>query len=268
MILIRIIFISLNSSLFFNLNLNFNLILNSALLTKIGRAPFHFWFPEIAEGLNWNNNLIILTWQKIAPIILIIYNSSINYFFFITILSCIIIRRIIGFNQIRLRKILTFSSINHIGWLLSALLFSKIIWLIYFIIYSIITLNIVFIFNKFKIFFINQLNVIFNYNPNLKNFFIINFFSLGGIPPFLGFIPKWLVINNLILNKQFLLTFIIIIFTLITFYFYIRVIFSSLILNFNTPILTQNSFNDFLILIFNFISLSALILFPLLFNFY
>nr|YP_010714899.1 NADH dehydrogenase subunit 2 [Neohydnus jiuzhaigouensis]WDE20713.1 NADH dehydrogenase subunit 2 [Neohydnus jiuzhaigouensis] len=267
LILVSIISLSLSSCMFLKLSMNFNLILNSALLTKMGSAPFHFWFPEVAEGLNWSNNLIILTWQKIAPMILIMYNSNISYFFFITILACMIISSIMGFNQISLRKILTFSSINHIGWMLSALLFSKMIWLIYFIIYSIITMNIILIFSKFKMYFINQLNTIFNQNSNLKNFFIMNFFSLGGIPPFIGFLPKWLVINNLVNNKQFFLVFLMIMFTLITFYFYMRIMFSSLIMNFNTPILKQNSMNNFTIIFFNFASLSGLLIFPLFWNF-
>lgn len=238
------------------------------MLTKIGAAPFHFWFPEVIEGLNWFNSLILLTWQKIAPIILIIYNSKLNIFFFIIILFCIIVRRIIGFNQIRLRKILAFRSINHIGWILRALLISKTIWLIYFIIYSIISINIIFIFNKFKIYFINQLIIIFNSIPILKIFFILNFLSLGGIPPFLGFFSKWIVIYSITLNNNFLLTFIIIIFTLLTFYFYLRIIFRSLIINYDSPIKTNKNLNFIYIIVFNFVTLSRLLIFPLFLNLY
>nr|WDE20739.1 NADH dehydrogenase subunit 2 [Callimerus inbasalis] len=266
-ILFSIIMLSITTFIFNKSETIFSIMMNSALLTKMGAAPFHFWFPEVIEGLNWNNSLILLTWQKIAPMILMMYNSKISMFFFSIILFCMIISSILGFNQISLRKILAFSSINHIGWMISALLNSKIIWFLYFLIYTIITINIIYIFKKFKMFFINQLIMIFNSNPLLKTFFILNFFSLGGIPPFLGFFPKWIIINSLTLNSQYLLSFIMIIFTLLTFYFYMRMTFSSLIINFDIPYFSSIKLKNFYMMFFNFIALSSLILFPMFFNF-
>nr|YP_010714873.1 NADH dehydrogenase subunit 2 [Cladiscus yunnanus]WDE20687.1 NADH dehydrogenase subunit 2 [Cladiscus yunnanus] len=267
MILFSIIIMSLNFDFFTsNFNKTMILIMNSSLLTKMGAAPFHFWFPEVMEGLNWINGFILLTWQKIAPMILIMYNSKFSYFFLFIIMISMIISGIMGFNQISLRKILTFSSINHIGWMLSALLNSKIIWMFYFIIYSLISLNIILIFNKMKIFFINQLISMMNYNSILKLFFILNFFSLGGLPPFIGFLPKWFVINELINNNMFFISFFMILLTLFTLYFYIRVTFSTLIINHNSPLFMNFKINNFLIISLNFIVLSSLILFPLCFN--
>nr|AYW52246.1 NADH dehydrogenase subunit 2 [Cleridae sp. 1 ACP-2013] len=271
MILFSIIIFSMNSCLNMNLNSFILMMLNSALLTKMGAAPFHFWFPEVMEGLNWWNNLILLTWQKIAPMVLIMYNSSFSLFFSIIIILCMMISSIMGFNQISLRKILTFSSINHIGWMISALLMSKTLWIFYFIIYTIISINIIYIFSKFKMFFINQLISMLNYNSVMKLFFMMNFFSLGGIPPFIGFLPKWFVINQMILNNQIMLTFIMIIFTLLTFYFYMRIMFSSLIINFDSPMsmsTKKTKIKNLYMIMFNFFSLSSLILFPLFFNFF
>nr|WDE20726.1 NADH dehydrogenase subunit 2 [Clerus sp.] len=266
-IIMSIILISLNSFIFYNLNQTLILIMNSALFTKMGAAPFHFWFPEVIEGLNWSNSLILLTWQKIAPMILIMYNIKFNFFIITVIIMSMIVSSIMGFNQISLRKIMAFSSINHIGWMISALINSKMIWLIYFIIYSIISINIIFIFNKFKMFYLNQLISMLNSNPILKKFFFFNFLSLGGIPPFLGFFPKWMVIYNLNLNNQFFLSFILIMFTLLTFYFYMRIMFSSFLINYNSP-MKNSKINSFYMINFNYIALTSLILFPLIFNFY
>nr|WIL79823.1 NADH dehydrogenase subunit 2 [Clerus klapperichi] len=267
-ILMTIILLSTNSFIFYNLNQTLIMIMNSALFTKMGAAPFHFWFPEVIEGLSWFNSLILLTWQKIAPMILIMYNIKFNSFIMMVIICSMIVSSIMGFNQISLRKILAFSSINHIGWMISALINSKIIWLIYFIIYSIISINIIYIFNKFKMFYLNQLIMISNYNPITKIFFMLNFLSLGGIPPFLGFFPKWMVIYNLNLNNQYFLSFIMVMFTLLTFYFYLRIMFSTLLINHNSPLKLNNFKNKFYMMIFNFIALSSLILFPMIFNFY
>nr|WIL79939.1 NADH dehydrogenase subunit 2 [Tenerus flavicollis] len=268
-ILFSIITISLNKE-FISLNFNFSstLIMNSGLLTKMGAAPFHFWFPEIMEGLSWTNCLIMLTWQKIAPMILLMYNSLFNLFTINIIIISLIIGGLLGFNQTSIRKILTFSSINHIGWMISALSLSKIIWTIYFSIYSIITINLIFILNQLKLFFLNQMIMIMNNNIYMKLFFASNMFSLGGLPPFLGFIPKWLTINELCLNNYFTLSLFMIILTLITLFFYIRMIFSNMITNIDTPNLYWNNYNWFNIILFNFLSISSFLAFPLFVNFF
>lgn len=223
----------------------------------MGAAPFHFWFPEVIEGLNWIRRLLILTWQKIAPIILLIYNSYLSIFLIIVVILNILIRSLIGLNQLRLRKILVFSSINHIGWILIAINFSLNIWIIYFFIYSIITINLILIFNYFNIFFIKQIIIQFSNNLVLKLFFYLNFFSLGGLPPFLGFFPKWLVINQLIENNFIILTLLIIILTLFTLYYYIRLIYRRISLS-NEIILIKLNINNFWIFSINFIILLIL----------
>lgn len=247
-------------------NLFFIIIINSSLLIKIGRAPFHFWFPEVIEGLNWFNNLILLTWQKIAPIILLIINSKILSFLIFSIILSSIIGRIMGLNQLRLRKIIAYSSINHIGWMLRRLLNSQSIWLFYFLRYSLITINIILIFNKINLFFIKQFVNSINFNKPLKFFFILNFLSLGGLPPFLGFLPKWLTINNLISNKFYFLSLIIILFTLITLFFYIRITFRVLTINSTETITYKFKINNFSVILFNTINLIALTLTTIIFN--
>nr|QAY81977.1 NADH dehydrogenase subunit 2 [Aristobrotica sp. REN-2018] len=226
-ILFSILMLLNSTDMILKFNYWFNLSLNSALLTKLGAAPFHAWFPEVASGLNWMNNILLMTWQKIAPMILIMYNLN-SLFLSIIIIISSLTGGVLGINQINLRKFMAYSSINHIAWLLASLLNFKTIWLIYFIIYTLISLMIMVLFNHFKIFSIPQLFLSLNFNKNLKMFFIMNFLSLGGLPPFLGFLPKWLVINNLIENSFYFLSFILIIVTLITLFFYLRLTFSTL----------------------------------------
>lgn len=240
-----------------------------ALLTKIGIAPFHFWFPEIIEGLNWLNSFILLTWQKIAPLILISYNFFNRIFFSIIILIGILIRGIIIWNQSRIKKILAFSSINHLRWILRILFFNQSILLFYFCFYSILTLILVIIFKTFKILKIKELIIILNSNKNLKLLIFLTFFSLGGVPPFLGFFFKWIIIKNLIINNFNVLAFFIVIFTLITLYAYIRLILNSMLIKTQELIFikTFNEFTSYLINFLIFINLGGLILFTILYNF-
>nr|AXS66141.1 NADH dehydrogenase subunit 2 [Tenebrionoidea sp. 23 KM-2017] len=215
------------------------MVMNSSLLTKVGAAPFHFWFPEVMEGLKWMNCLILLTWQKIAPMILIMNNKSSPMFLTMIIITSLFMSGISALNQISLRKILTFSSINHIGWLLSASMLNYSIWTLYFLVYTFLTLNMVLIFSWTKSFYLKQLNNSMNQDKTIKFFILINFMSLGGMPPFIGFLPKWLIINILSQNQMFLLALMMTILTLISLYIYIRLMFSSLtMMSSETKILT------------------------------
>jgi NADH-ubiquinone oxidoreductase chain 2 len=199
-----------------------NIILASALIIKRGVAPFHFWFPNVIEGLNWINNFILITWQKIAPIILLSF--CLNLFLFnLTIIFSIFIGALGGLNQTSLRKLIAFSSINHLGWILSNMLNNENIWKVYFFLYIFLSFTIIFLFDKFKLFNINQIFFIKLKNKMQKLIINIPLLSLGGLPPFLGFFPKWLTIEVIIINNFILLIFLILNFTLITLYFYIRI---------------------------------------------
>nr|YP_002265562.1 NADH dehydrogenase subunit 2 [Priasilpha obscura]ACF35108.1 NADH dehydrogenase subunit 2 [Priasilpha obscura] len=268
-ILLFSIILLMNKTEFIPMNSNNSLlmIMNSAILTKMGAAPFHFWFPEVMEGLNWMNCLIILTWQKIAPMIIFMYNIKMTIFLSSIIIISSIISGIMGINQISLRKILTYSSINHIGWMLASMMMFQSIWIIYFLIYSFISMNIIFIFNKLKIFYLNQLFNKMNNKKLIKFFFMMNFLSLGGLPPFLGFLPKWLTINNLVINNFYMISLVLIILTLMTLFFYLRITFSTMILYSSENTLNQIKINKFMIYFFNSINLFGLLTCTLMFNF-
>nr|YP_009441955.1 NADH dehydrogenase subunit 2 [Hylastes attenuatus]AOY40176.1 NADH dehydrogenase subunit 2 [Hylastes attenuatus] len=204
------------------------LIISSSLFLKIGAAPFHFWLPEVSSGLPWNMVLILLTWQKLAPMILLTNTiNNLNFTYSIIILSSII-GSFLGLNQTCLRKLMAYSSINHMSWMISMLLISYNTWLMYFIIYSIINLNIIIILHKFNLNNMTQMFKFSNFNKNLKLLFMMNFFSLGGLPPFLGFMPKWMAVNQLINNKSYTISILLILTSLISLYFYVRLSFSSL----------------------------------------
>nr|YP_010155419.1 NADH dehydrogenase subunit 2 [Dicraeus orientalis]QQX44912.1 NADH dehydrogenase subunit 2 [Dicraeus orientalis] len=214
-----------------NNNLNFtNFMIFSSLLLKTGAAPFHFWFPNIIEGLSWMNCFILMTWQKIAPFMLMSYLIS-NFLSMICSILSVMFGAIGGLNQSLLRKLMAYSSINHLGWMISSLMLNQNMWLLYFLFYSFLTFNMVFMLNLWKIFHINKMFSMFFSSKSLKFVMMFNLLSLGGLPPFLGFIPKWLIINQLTMNSQLLLTFILIVFTLITLYFYLRICYSGFMLN-------------------------------------
>nr|YP_009228282.1 NADH dehydrogenase subunit 2 [Epicauta chinensis]AKL79031.1 NADH dehydrogenase subunit 2 [Epicauta chinensis] len=240
------------------MNIPLTTLLNSALLTKLGAAPFHFWFPEVMEGLNWFNCSILLTLQKIAPMALIMNNHLMINFIVIIILISLMVSTIMSMNQMSLRKIMAFSSINHIAWMMSAMISSFSIWLIYLTIYIFITLNITYALNYSKINLISQIPSVLNSHKMMKFSLMANFMSLGGLPPFLGFMPKWLTINWMIIHNFTLLALILIIATLIMLFVYIRIMTSALLISHNETKKINLKMNKFLALSFNFLAIVSL----------
>ncbi|YP_010307970.1 NADH dehydrogenase subunit 2 (mitochondrion) [Achroia grisella] len=250
----------------FEMNNFISIMINSSLLMKMGSVPFHFWFPNISEGLSWFNNFLLMTWQKITPMILLSYYLNKNFIIIIMTLNTII-GAIGGFNQSSLRKLMTFSSINNLGWMLASILISENLWMFYLIMYSFLISIMCFFFQLLNMFYINQL-FISNINYSIKMFLLINFLSLGGLPPFIGFFPKWILINFLLSMHFFIITFIFIMMSLIILFFYIRIIYSSFLFNYINlkwmKIFLKNK-NLIFINFLSFLSIMGLILSTLIF---
>lgn len=206
-----------------------------AILVKIGAAPIHLWIIQIIEKINWFNCLILTTWQKIAPIIILVHIKNI----IILAIVRIILGAIGGLNQTSLRKLIAFSSVNHIGWIIATLENNTRCAIKYLLIYSTMITLLLTTLEKKKIFFINQIPE--NINKIEKINLIIMILRLGGLPPFIGFIAKWIIIQDIInINIIFIVT-TIIIFSIITLFFYLRIITPLIILEASITKITVNS---------------------------
>nr|YP_009758208.1 NADH dehydrogenase subunit 2 [Cristarma eulimene]QIN89971.1 NADH dehydrogenase subunit 2 [Cristarma eulimene] len=204
-----------------------------ALLLKLASAPFHFWFPQVMEGLNWPQIFLLSTIQKLAPMILLSYlminNILIKMIIFFSIMSAIV-GALGGLNLMHLRKIIAFSSINHMSWMMIAISTGDTFWFIYFIVYSFILLSITSMFYNLQVFTLSNLmqsdqNSIFH--SILISF---NLLSLGGLPPFTGFIPKWMLIQTMVNLNLYIPLFFLLFSALITLYFYLRIIIMFILL--------------------------------------
>nr|YP_009443874.1 NADH dehydrogenase subunit 2 [Archipsocus nomas]ATU07095.1 NADH dehydrogenase subunit 2 [Archipsocus nomas] len=236
------------------------------LMLKLGLAPLQFWFISIIEGLNWFHCFLLLTWQKIGPLFLMFYlHPSLYMILFMASLS-LIISPIAIFNQISLRKIFAYSSINHLSWMLIASLMSKNMVLFYFGLYSLMLLPLTYIFSLYHIYFYNNL-IHINSLP-LLNFMLISILSLGGLPPLLGFLPKWIIFEFLLNHNLFSTALLLIFSSLFILFIYFHIIFNAAIayfmlnkwlffLNKNYPI------NFIFISLFTILNIFTLLLFNL-----
>jgi NADH-ubiquinone oxidoreductase chain 2 len=147
-------------------------------------------------------------------------------FFYVVVLSSLIIGGLAGLTQTRVRSILTFSSINHVGWLMTALRFSLRVGAYYFLIYLTTLLCSILIFHIFNVSHINQLPLL-SFKPSNQMLLFFALLSLGGLPPFLGFLPKWIILQLTVSYSLLLVGGVIISISLVVLFFYLRLIFSA-----------------------------------------
>lgn len=210
-----------------SINKTSSLAIIIALAIKLGIAPFHFWIPEVTQGTPLISGLLLLTWQKLAPISIIyqIYPSiNTNILLILSILS-IIAGSWGGLNQTQLRKILAYSSITHIGWIITTLTYNPNITIFYLLTYIILTTTAFLALNLNSNTTILILSQTWNKLTWLIPLISSTLLSIGGLPPLTGFLPKWVTIQELTKNNNFIIPTIIIIITLLNLYFYLRLIY-------------------------------------------
>nr|QNE85909.1 NADH dehydrogenase subunit 2 [Sericostoma personatum] len=229
------------------------IIMNLCLLTKMGMVPLYQWFPITMKNLNWLNCFILSTWQKIIPMVTLSY-CMMYPIILMSIIFSSIISSIMSFNQNNLKILMSLSSINHMSWMLSTMLINMNLWLFYLTLYAILNYIIMMSFNNLNIFSLMQIYMM-KIPPLNKMMIMINLFSLGGLPPFLGFLPKLLTINLLLINNNYLIIIILLTTSLINIFIYLRITFSSfMIINYEMKLSTNYNYMNNIVYLFSLIN--------------
>nr|YP_002317312.1 NADH dehydrogenase subunit 2 [Culaea inconstans]BAG83054.1 NADH dehydrogenase subunit 2 [Culaea inconstans] len=176
-----------------------------ALALKMGLAPLHSWMPEVLQGLDLSTGLIVSTWQKLAPFTLLLsLHPKSSTLMVVLGLTSTLIGGWGGLNQTQLRKILAYSSVAHLGWMTLIISFSPSLSLLTLISYLVMTFPAFLVFKLNNSTTINSLATSWAKAPALTSLTPFVLLSLGGLPPLLGFMPKWLILQEL--TKQELMT--------------------------------------------------------------
>nr|AKJ87129.1 NADH dehydrogenase subunit 2 [Desmognathus wrighti] len=176
------------------------LMLTTALMIKLAIAPFHMWLPDIIQGLDLMTCLILSTWQKIAPITLMIQlNAEMNttLFMFMGLLS-LLVGGWGGLNQLQLRKMMAYSSIAHLGWMIIVVSYFPTLMILNLIIYMLMTTSMFLMMMNFSSTNMNKMASSWTKNLTITSTMLIILMSLGGLPPTSGFMPKWLILEEIV----------------------------------------------------------------------
>nr|QDW65190.1 NADH dehydrogenase subunit 2 [Himantura undulata] len=203
-------------------------LMSLALAMKIGLAPLHFWLPEVLQGLNLLTGLILSTWQKLAPFaILLQLHHLLNPMLLMLMgISSILIGGWGGLNQTQLRKILAYSSIAHIGWMIVILHYAPNLTLMSLLIYIVTTSSLFLMFNTSNTKKINSIAISTTKSPLLMTMTMLVLLSLGGLPPLTGFMPKWLILQEMTKQNLLIPATVMALAALLSLFFYLRLSYS------------------------------------------
>nr|YP_010411930.1 NADH dehydrogenase subunit 2 [Notostomum cyclostomum]URP31064.1 NADH dehydrogenase subunit 2 [Notostomum cyclostomum] len=246
-------------------NVLFKYLMLMALLMKLGSFPCHFWFPNVMTTCKWNTCILLTTWQKLIPLFVVFSILDINKKLLMVIcLSNMVIGGMFGMNNTNIKSIMGYSSISHMGWMLSLKMTSMVLGLyIYFFMYIIMTIPLFFSFNKTMILNTNSLKLMNKHSFTSTFIICMLIMSMAGLPPFTGFFMKMMVLYYVLDFSLFFSTSMVIL-SIMSLYFYLNLCYNMLL---NTYMTNNKMYMKKKINVINkiFFMMSSLVLTPMIF---
>ena len=265
------------------------LFMSVGFLFKVSAAPFHFWSPDVYDGIPTIVTTFVAIIAKISIFIFLLelvhYTSKSMFdmefswtmsLLFSSLLS-LVIGTVVGLTQSRIKRLLAFSTVSHVGFILLALSIHSVestqAFMFYLMQYSISNLNAFMLIitigyslycyvykanseeksyenndnlqdiNNSPIQLIDQLKGYYYINPWLSLSLAITLFSFAGIPPLIGFFAKQMVLSAAIDSGYIFMSLVAILTSVISAVYYLAIIKQIF---FDKPDYTVNSeLNDF-----------------------
>nr|QEZ90462.1 NADH dehydrogenase subunit 2 [Archaster typicus] len=216
------------------LNVVTSFLLTLAISLKLGLFPCHYWFPDVVQGVGFFEGLVLSTWQKLAPFVVLVSvvdGVSLELLVLLGALS-VVFGGWGGLNQTQVRKILAFSSVAHIGWICSTIGYSVSGGSIMLVVYIIINSGIFLLASEFDLKSLSHLSRLSYFSFGGSACMVVGILSLGGLPPLFGFLIKLVSLKCLIESRSFLLAGVLVSGSLFSLFFYLRVAFNSVLVLF------------------------------------
>ena len=245
----------------YNLSLSL-IIMFVGFLFKVSAAPFHFWSPDVYDGIPTIVTTYVAIIAKIsifAFFLELVYYTDYYYFDFswktvllISSLLSLIIGSVLGLTQFRIKRLFAYSTISHVGFILLALSVGSVesiqSFIFYLLQYSISNLNAFIILvsigfslyiyvyedkedkenlidkNNSPVQLVNQIKGYFHINPFIAISLAVTIFSFIGIPPIIGFFAKQMILSAALENGYIFMALVAIITSVIGAGYYLNLI--------------------------------------------
>lgn len=243
--------------------INYSLVIMSVgFLFKISAAPFHFWSPDVYDAIPTIVTTFVANIAKLSILIflveivhytgnLIISDFNWTNCLLLSSLLSLIIGTVLGLDQSRIKRLLAYSTISHLGFMLLAISINSIesvqAFIFYLMQYAISNVNAFIIIisigytmfmykkeekeekklvdeNNSPIQFIAQLKGYYYINPSIAISLAIVIFSFVGIPPLVGFFGKQMVLSSALDKGYIFISLVAILTSVISAVYYLNIV--------------------------------------------
>nr|YP_010937557.1 NADH dehydrogenase subunit 2 [Ophiothrix exigua]WKW95566.1 NADH dehydrogenase subunit 2 [Ophiothrix exigua] len=204
------------------------LLILFGLLIKLGSFPNPYWFVDVVNGVEYSRLVYILVVSKIGPLYLLFSLLNNNVFFLTGVIGVVtaMLASMLGVNQSNFRKIISFSSVANLGWFVLCIpVMDGWLLLFCFIGYSLTVVPALWMASVFNFSSLGKSNRML-FSLSEKIILVVCLLSLGGLPPFVGFFVKWAFFQSLINSGLYFCSFLLILSSLLSLFFYLYSSFS------------------------------------------
>jgi proton-translocating NADH-quinone oxidoreductase chain N len=211
------------------------LLIFISLFFKLGIAPFHFWLPIVYTYSSSIVTFMFILLPKI-PLLYLLFKFSIlnfSYIMYFPLIASLFIGTIFAFKATNLKTFLAYSSIANTAFFIAPLLYQS-IFSFYSLIFYIFSYNILVTIAFLPILFfkrgdnsnalsnLRDIIILKKSNPLLAIFYALMALSFAGVPPLIGFFSKLFILLSTLSFSAYFLTGILLAFSLIASYYYLR----------------------------------------------
>lgn len=215
-----------------------------SFLFKLSAAPFHLWSPDVYEGSPTSVTAFFAIVPKLGLLVFFfrlffdafyVFLPSLQHLLVISSITSMLVGSFGAIWQIKIKRLLAFSAISHVGYMLIGLcccsvesIYAVIFYAIIYIFMSISSFCLLLTIRKNnnlkKIKYIEDAGIISKVNPFIGICFAITFFSIAGVPPFAGFFSKMFLFFSAISQSLYFLAFIGVLTSVVSCFYYLRII--------------------------------------------
>ena len=223
--------------------LNFGLVfLVIGIAFKLGAVPFHMWVPDVYQGAPSSVTMFLSTVPKIAAIALLIrllieglgdlQHYWADLFMILAVLS-IAIGSLVALTQTNIKRMLAYSTISHIGFVLLGFVTgvvagygAAVFYVLAYILMSLAAFGLIIALNRkgFEADQISDFRGLSKHSPWFALIMLVVMLSMAGVPPFIGFYSKLFILQQVISEGFVILAVIAVVFAVISAYYYLQII--------------------------------------------
>ena len=206
------------------------ILITISLLFKLSAAPFHMWAPDVYEGAPTTITALLATVPKVGVFSILVQIGPVTNIVLVCAVLSIIYGAIGGLNQTKIKRLLAYSGISHMGFILFGIAIgtfegiqASLIYMVIYVIMSICSFSIILSLKLTKDLII-EVSGLSRDNPVIAFTLALTFLSIAGVPPLAGFLSKWLVLLSGISSGYYLICIIAVISSVIAAVYYVRLV--------------------------------------------